>query len=155
LIETTKNILIVDQKVQRRDMLASRFRVQGYTPDLANDGFHAISLVENIDYKSVILVGNPYEMSAIEVATILRDMIPKGQMQIIIVSHQSQQEDVLEAYKIGVNEYLLYDDKIFGLLLDKIDSYSPADKLKREFLLENQLLEASESAKKIDKDRSN
>ncbi|MDD0851525.1 response regulator [Halobacteriovorax sp. GB3] len=153
MVKTEKSILIVDPKVQRRDMLASRFRIHGYAVDLANSGFHALSLIENVDYKSVVIIGNPHEMAGIEIASLIRDMIPKSQLQIIMVSHKSHQEDVLEAYKLGVNEYLLYDDKIFRLLFDKIETYSPTEKISREFLSEEQFTEANETAEKIDAQR--
>lgn len=149
--DINNHILLVDTKVARRDTLASRFRMQGFTVDLANSGFQALSLIENTYYKSIILIDNFPDMGANETIDLIRSMVPKENLQIILVSRNSDHEEVMEAYALGVNEYLVYDEKIFIPLLEKVKSYKSPGVYQRHFLMENQLDDAQEMAKEIDK----
>ncbi|EQC47597.1 response regulator [Bacteriovorax sp. Seq25_V] len=117
-------IMIVDSKASRRDSLASRFRLQGYYTDLSNSGFQALSQLEkDPEYKSLIVLGNSSDMSAAELIGLTREFRKKDILQILFVDKKADQEDVLEMFKIGANDYIVYSDKVFGTLLDKVEKF--------------------------------
>lgn len=149
--EINNHILLVDTKITRRDTMASRFRMQNFTVDLANSGFQALSLAEGCFYRSVIIFDNFPDMGANELIDLIRSMINKDDMQIILVSKSADHEEVMEAYALGVSEYLVYDEKIFMPLLEKVNSFRPSGKEERSFIMAETLDEAAQEAEMIDK----
>ncbi|EQC52521.1 response regulator [Bacteriovorax sp. DB6_IX] len=120
-----KKLLIIDSKASRRDTLASRFRLQGFYVELSNSGFHSLSQIEKYDFDSVVIQGNLFDMSAIELIGLMRGVFRKDELQIIYVDKKASQEEILELYKLGINEFIVYSEKIFGSLLDKIEPFKP------------------------------
>lgn len=149
--EINNHILLADTKIARRDTMASRFRMQNYTVDLANSGFQALSLIEGSFYRSVVIFDNFPDMGANEIIDLIRSMIHKEDMQLILVSKSADHEEVMEAYALGVNEYLVYDEKIFMPLLEKINAFKPSGKETRNFIMAETMESANEEAEIIDK----
>ena len=120
-----KKLLIIDSKASRRDTLASRFRLQGYYVELSNSGFHSLAQIEKYEFDTVVLQGNLFDMSALELIGLMRGVFKKDELQIIYVDKKTSQEQVLELFKLGINDFIVHSDKIFGSLLDKIESFKP------------------------------
>ena len=120
-----KKLLIIDSKASRRDTLASRFRLQGYYVELSNSGFHSLSQIEKYEFDSVVITGNLFDMSALELISLMRGVFKKDELQIIYVDKKTSQDEVLEFFKLGINDFIVYSDKIFGSLLEKIEVFKP------------------------------
>lgn len=118
-----EKLLIVDAKASRRDSIATRFRLQGFKVELSNSGFQCLSLIEKEDYKNVIIFGNAPDMPAIELISLIRDRNKKDKLQILFVDKSAEQNEVLEYFKLGVNDFIVYNDKIFAALLEKINKF--------------------------------
>ncbi len=130
-----KKLLIVDSKASRRDTLASRFRLQGLYVELSNSGFQALSQIEKFEFDSVVVLGNLMDMSALELIGLSRSVYKKDELQIIFVDKKIEQDEVLNYFKTGINEFIVYNDKIFGSLLDKIEAFkAKANKTPRSIM---------------------
>ena len=116
--------MIIDSKASRRDSLASRFRLQGYAIELSNSGFQALSQIEkDPDYNTIIVLGNSSDMPAFELIGLVRDIRKKDKLQILFVDKKADQEEVLEIFKLGANDYIVYSEKVFGILLEKVEKF--------------------------------
>lgn len=125
MTENEKNrILIVDAKASRRDILASRFRLQGFAIELSNGGFQCLSLVEKSKYDTIIITGNTPDMPAVELISLLRDRNKKEDLQILFVDKRAEEAEVIEYFKLGVSDFIVFNDKVFSALLEKIQKFN-------------------------------
>jgi PleD family two-component response regulator len=141
-----KKLLIVDSKASRRDTLASRFRLQGYYVELSNSGFQSLSQIEKFEFDTMILQGNLFDMSAYELIGLTRSVFKKDELQIIYVDKKKSQEEILELFKLGINDFIIHSEKIFGSLLDKIEGFKAKTNKKPRSIMnpEGEEVEASE-----------
>jgi len=123
-----KKIIIVDKKASRRDALASRFRLQGYTIDSSNSGFQTLSFVEKEAYDTLIILDDAQDMGANELICLIRAAISREELQIIFSDKKKDQQQILELLNLGISEYIVYSDKVFGSLVDKIEAFNSVKK---------------------------
>lgn len=123
--ENQKNkLLIVDAKPSRRDTLASRFRLQGFPVELSNSGFQCLSFVEKESYKNVVIIGDTPDMPAIELISLLRDRNKKENLQILFVDKKAEEAQIIEYFRLGINDYIIFNDKVFSAILEKINKFN-------------------------------
>jgi PleD family two-component response regulator len=122
--ENNKKILLCDYKASRREMLASRFRLQSFEVDQSNSGFHILAMLEKTPYSSILIFSDLYDMSAHELIGLIRNLHSKEELQIIFSDSNTSQKGVLELFKLGVSDYIKYSEKIFGSLLDKVSAFN-------------------------------
>lgn len=118
-----KKILLLDEKITRRDQLASRLRMQGFKVELSDGGFHTIHLVEREIFDSCIIFGNMMDMHAIEIMALVRCVRNKEELQIIFCSATKSPDVILASVEAGASEFLVYTDKSFQALLNKIEGF--------------------------------
>ncbi len=121
-----RKIIIMDKKATRRDTLASRLRLQGHEVELSLSGFQTLSLLENELYDSLILIEDTQDMPVLEVISLARNLFDKNELQIIYLDKKPKEDDILEYNKLGLNAFLVWHDKVFASLLEKVQSFKPA-----------------------------
>ncbi|WP_372656147.1 PleD family two-component system response regulator [Halobacteriovorax sp.] len=121
-------ILLLDADSDRRNNFASRLRVQGFNIVLSLEGFQTIHLIEKYKYSALIIIGNLQDMPGLEVLSLVRISKPKAELPIIFISTGSDQEEVLNAFELGANDIIVYSEKCFASLVEKLKKYKKVKK---------------------------
>ena len=123
-----KEILLVDADPDRRNNFASRLRVQGYEVVISFEGFQTIHLLEKNSYSTLIIFGNLNDMPGLEVLSLARITLSKTELPIIFISDGSNQEEVLSAFELGANDIIVYSDKCYPSLIEKLRKHTGTQK---------------------------
>ena len=118
--EDKASILILDGKANRRDTLASRFRLQGFAVEIAVSPFQALSMLEQELFDTMVIIGRFHEMPVQEFISLSRNLFEKNELQIIYLDPKPSEEDILTYSKLGMTHFLVWNDKVFAPLLNKI-----------------------------------
>ncbi|MCK5708656.1 MAG: response regulator [Candidatus Aureabacteria bacterium] len=99
-------ILVVDDSLTMRRILKTTLRRLGYDNfDEAPDGAVALTKMEGIDF--VITDWNMPNMDGLTLVTTLRKDPVYKKIPIIMVTTEAGREDIIEAIKNGVNNYIV------------------------------------------------
>ncbi len=99
-------ILVVDDNEMNRDMLSRRLLRIGHNVDTAADGQNALNMLEKKNYDLVLLDVMMPVISGLEVLSTLRKKYSMADLPIIMVTAKDQSEDIVEALKLGANDYV-------------------------------------------------
>lgn len=99
-------ILVVDDNEGNRDIMLRRLQRQGYTVDVAASGMEALDRIETGDFSLVVLDWMMPEMSGIETLKRIRLTRTGTELPVIIATARSARDDVLEALRLGANDYI-------------------------------------------------
>lgn len=99
-------ILVVDDNEMNRDMLSRRLIRIGHTVDTAVDGQYALNILEKKKYDLILLDVMMPIVSGLEVLSVLRQKYTMADLPIIMVTAKDQSEDIVEALKLGANDYV-------------------------------------------------
>jgi diguanylate cyclase (GGDEF)-like protein/PAS domain S-box-containing protein len=100
------SLLIVDDNEANRDALSRRLRQHGYTAATAADGLEALTLLPQSNFDLVLLDVEMPGLSGFDVLKELRGTHSRTKLPVIMVTARTAGEDVVEALKIGANDYL-------------------------------------------------
>jgi diguanylate cyclase (GGDEF)-like protein/PAS domain S-box-containing protein len=100
------SLLVVDDNELNRDALSRRLRQWGYLATVAADGREALELVETGTYDLVLLDVEMPGMSGLDVLTRLRTAHSDTELPVIMVTARTQGEDIVEAFRLGANDYV-------------------------------------------------
>jgi diguanylate cyclase (GGDEF)-like protein/PAS domain S-box-containing protein len=100
------SLLIVDDNEANRDALSRRLRQHGYTTATAADGLEALTLLPQSTFDLVLLDVEMPGLSGFDVLKELRGTHSRTKLPVIMVTARTAGEDVVEALKIGANDYL-------------------------------------------------
>src|SRR4051794_33466850 len=100
------HLLVVDDNEMNRDMLSRRLRREGYTVDLAEDGYKALELIKTTKYDLIVLDVMMPGMSGLEMLPIIRETRSIAELPIIMATAKDQSEDIVEGLKLGANDYV-------------------------------------------------
>ncbi len=106
-------ILVVDDNEMNRDMLSRRLQRKGFDVDIADDGQQALDML-GIDkgdaraggYGLVLLDIMMPGIDGIEVLRRVRDRHSETSLPIIMATAKDTSDDVVEALKLGANDYV-------------------------------------------------
>ncbi len=116
-------ILIADENIHFRDTLASRLRLQGFTVEFSEGGFHLLHQIEKIsDICLIIMHENMHDMPAKEIISLIRTNKPKSALPIVFVSKSSNEEDIREVILTGANEYMVKNPN-FQPIVERAQKY--------------------------------
>ncbi len=87
-------------------MLSQRLELKGYKVTAADDGRRALSLIDDHAFDVVLLDVMMPGLNGLEVLRILRRRHGAAELPIIMVTAKDQSEDVVEAFKLGANDYV-------------------------------------------------
>lgn len=99
-------ILIVDDDEINASMLAKRIAKRGYSVDIVQSGKEALTYLQNYKPKVVMLDILMPDMTGIEVLVAIRNKFSQLDLSVIMVTAKSEVSDVVEALKLGANDYI-------------------------------------------------
>ena len=100
------SLIIVDDNQMNRDALSRRLERKGYAVQVAEDGQRALALISQHPFDLVLLDVEMPVMSGLDVLKVLRDTYSPTQMPIIMVTAKTQSADIVEALRLGANDYV-------------------------------------------------
>ncbi|HXM40509.1 MAG TPA: EAL domain-containing protein [Bryobacteraceae bacterium] len=99
-------LLIVDDEESNRDMLSRRLQRQGFEVVLAEDGQQALDSIRRATPDVVLLDIRMPGMSGMEVLQAIRQDYSATQLPVIMVTAEGQSASIVEALRIGANDYI-------------------------------------------------
>jgi diguanylate cyclase (GGDEF)-like protein/PAS domain S-box-containing protein len=99
-------LLVVDDNELNRDVLSRRLGAKGYAVTVAADGPEALAAVAAAPYDLVLLDVEMPVMSGLEVLGRLRERYTQTQLPVIMVTARTEGADVVEAFRLGANDYV-------------------------------------------------
>lgn len=99
-------ILVVDDNELNRDALSCLLRLQQYDVDVAGDGEEALSVLASRSFDLVLLDVEMPGLSGLEVLTRIRATRNDTDLPVIMVTARSHGPDIVEAFRLGANDYL-------------------------------------------------
>ena len=96
-------ILIVDDETRMRRVIADYLHIKGYETDEAGDGFEALERFEAGSPDLVLLDVMMPRMDGFEVCRHIR---AKSAVPIIMLAAKAEEEDELQGFGLGVDEYI-------------------------------------------------
>ena len=100
------SLLIVDDNEANRDALSRRLAREGYLVATAEDGPRALALIGAGAYDLVLLDVEMPGMNGLEVLTRVRSARSQTALPVIMVTARSRGADVVEALRLGANDYV-------------------------------------------------
>ena len=101
-------ILAVDDSPTMRRIIINTLKRAGYSEVLeAKDGKEALAKIKVEDINFVITDWNMPEMNGLELVKYLRATAEYSDMPILMVTTRSVKDDILEAMRAGVNNYIV------------------------------------------------
>ena len=99
-------LLVVDDHEANRDALSRRLRQRGYLVSMAVNGADALHAIEQGAFDLVLLDVEMPDISGLEVLAKIRARHSHSQLPVIMVTARASGEDVVEALKLGANDYV-------------------------------------------------
>ena len=99
-------LLVVDDEEMNRDMLSRRLELEGYECLTAEGGAEALELLAAHDFDAVLLDAMMPLMSGYETLKEIRRTRTAMDLPVLMVTAKSQNEDVVNAFELGANDYI-------------------------------------------------
>ncbi len=106
MVAAQGSLLVVDDNEMNRDMLSRRLIRRGFDADVAENGFQALDMIQKNNYDLILLDIMMPELTGIDILKILREKHSMSELPIIMVSAKDQSSDIIEALKLGANDYI-------------------------------------------------
>ena len=97
------HILVVEDEARIRDIIRDYFTAHGLDCDLARDGEEALDLLRDHDYDAMLLDVLMPNLDGFSVCRVVR---AKSRMPIIFLTALGSEEDVLQGYALGADDYV-------------------------------------------------
>jgi len=99
-------LLVVDDNKSNRQSLCQLLEQQGYAVTVGKDGLQALELAGRDPFDLVLLDIMMAGLNGLEVLKTLRTRFSATRMPIIMTTARGQSEDIVEALKLGANDYV-------------------------------------------------
>jgi len=103
---TRPALLVVDDSDLNRDALSRRLQLRGYDVTVASGGAEALALASGTAFDAVLLDIEMPEISGLDVLQELRRRWSHVELPVIMVTARSQGVHIVEAFKLGANDYV-------------------------------------------------
>ncbi len=100
------SLLVVDDNEANRDVLSRRLTLKGYDVTVAADGAEALALVRTGSYDLLLLDIEMPGISGLDVLTTVRQSRSSTSLPVIMVTARSGGSDIVEAFRLGANDYV-------------------------------------------------
>jgi two-component system sensor histidine kinase/response regulator len=100
------SLLIVDDNELNRDLLVRRLARQGYETVAASSGAEALRMIEERRFDLALFDIMMPEISGLDALAKVRETYSLADLPVIIVTAKSQSEDIVEALRLGANDYV-------------------------------------------------
>ncbi len=99
-------LLVVDDNEMNRDMLSRRLKGKGYIVEVAEDGQQALDMLGRDSFDLILLDVMMPGISGIDVLRAVRQTQSRADLPIIMATAKDQSDDIVEALKLGANDYV-------------------------------------------------
>src|ERR1051326_5330274 len=99
-------LLVVDDDELNRDMIGRCLEMEEYSVTLAENGAQALAEIGRRSFDLVLLDVMMPGMSGLEVLQRIREKLTSAELPVIMVTAKDQSEDVVEAFRLGANDYV-------------------------------------------------
>lgn len=130
------SILIVDDNEDNRDLLSRRLTLEGYEVSLAVDGREALDRIATDSFDLVLLDVMMPNVNGFEVLEQVRKEKRPPDLPIIMVTARDRSEDIVQALRLGANDYVTKPIDTM-VLLARVETHMELraySKMKDEFL---------------------
>jgi diguanylate cyclase (GGDEF)-like protein/PAS domain S-box-containing protein len=100
------SLLVVDDDEMNRDMLGRRIELEGYAVTLAEGGRQALALLDRQAFDLVLLDHMMPDLNGLQTLHKIRETWGPTELPVIMVTAKDQSEDVVEAFRLGANDYV-------------------------------------------------
>ncbi|MEM1172724.1 MAG: adenylate/guanylate cyclase domain-containing protein [Cyanobacteria bacterium P01_H01_bin.35] len=100
------NVLVVDDNLVNRDLLARRVKRQGHVISSASDGFQALEMMRNQSFDLVLLDIMMPQMNGYEVLETLKADPKLRHIPVIMISAVDDIESIVRCIELGAEDYL-------------------------------------------------
>lgn len=100
------SLLIVDDNELNRDLLVRRLAKQGYETVAASSGREALAMIAERRFDLALFDVMMPEISGLEALATVRETHSLADLPIIMVTAKSQSDDIVEALRLGANDYV-------------------------------------------------
>lgn len=121
-----KRVLIAEDDFFIRDIYSKVFALAGYTVDVAVDGEDTLNKVktQQIPYDMILLDIMMPKMTGLDVLKQIRAMnVPAKNTSVFILSNLGQQNIIEEAFKIGMDGYIIKSQMTPQQIVEEINTY--------------------------------
>ncbi|MEW6365613.1 MAG: response regulator [Acidobacteriota bacterium] len=101
-----EHVLVVDDNELNLDMLSRRLKGRGYRVSVASDGQQAFEKVNADRFDAILLDIMMPGISGLDVLKALRKTYTPADLPVIMATARDQSEDIVEALKLGANDYV-------------------------------------------------
>ena len=98
-----ENILVVEDEDRIRNIVRDYFTAHGLDCDLARDGEEALDLLRDHDYDAILL---DVVMPNLDGFSVCRAVRAKSRVPILFLTALGSEEDVLQGYALGADDYV-------------------------------------------------
>jgi len=119
-----RKILIAEDDFFIRDIYSKVFSLSGYEVQVAVDGIDALEKIKANHYDMILLDIMMPRMTGIDVLKNVRTLTtPVKDTPIFIITNLGQQNVIEEAFKLGMDGYILKSQVSPQQIVDEINSY--------------------------------
>ena len=106
-IRSQKHILVVDDDEHISYLLKFLLSRENYIVTVANDGRQALHEVDTLDPPDLVILDllMPY-VDGLQVIKHIRSKAEWNNVQIIVLSNNSQEKDIVQAFDCGANDFI-------------------------------------------------
>lgn len=102
----SRSLLVIDDEEMNRDMLGRRLELEGFCVAYAENGRQGLDMLARQPFDLVLLDMMMPEMNGLQVLSNVRKVRPAIELPIIMVTARTESQDVVEALKLGANDYI-------------------------------------------------
>lgn len=113
-------ILLIDDDVFLRDMYATKFQEHGDEVVSAKNGAEALSMITDDFFDIIILDMVMPGMSGLELLASIKKIASAQNSKCIVLSNQSEDSDIKEAYEEGAAGYIVKAESIPSEVVVKV-----------------------------------
>lgn len=119
-----RKILIAEDDFFIRDIYSEVFTLSGYEVHVAVDGADALEKLKNQTFDMVLLDIMMPKMTGIDVLKNLRTLpVPIKETPVFIITNLGQQNIIEEAFKIGMDGYIIKSQVTPQQIVNEINTY--------------------------------
>lgn len=119
-----RKILIAEDDFFIRDIYSEVFTLSGYEVHVAVDGADALEKLKNQTFDMVLLDIMMPKMTGIDVLRNLRTLpVPTKDTPVFIITNLGQQNIIEEAFKIGMDGYIIKSQVTPQQIVNEINTY--------------------------------
>ncbi|NCT02177.1 response regulator [Candidatus Parcubacteria bacterium] len=116
-------LLLIDDDIFLRDMYAKKFTDGGHQVEVAEDPTAALSVINRtVDFDVILLDMIMPGMTGVELIKAIKRDFPQCTAKCVVLSNQSQEEDIKEAKAAGAEGYIIKAESVPSAIVKKVEA---------------------------------